>query len=127
MTMSKRIATGIVSAAFIGGTLALAPTAAQAAPAAPAADTRQSAAAGYDCGIEWYDGVAITKWGHSGKRVIEVQCLLTFHGYNLAVDGKFGQDTYNKVKALQKKAWPDDSSQWDGIVGKKTWAKLRAY
>lgn len=119
MRMGKAITTAVLSAALAGGTLAAAP----AALAQPAT----AAAANYDCGKVWYSGTALTKYGHSGNRVIEVQCLLWFHGYNLARDGQFGDITYSKVRAFQKKAFPNNSSEWDGQVGPKTWAKLRAY
>lgn len=35
-------------------------------------------------------------------------------------------NTYNAVVSVQKHAFPNDSSQWDGQVGTKTWAKLRS-
>ncbi|MET9150312.1 peptidoglycan-binding protein [Streptomyces griseoflavus] len=56
-----------------------------------------------------------------------MQCLLWLHGYNLARDGQFGDTTYSRVRAFQKKAFPNNSAEWDGQVGPKTWAKLRAF
>ncbi|WP_431995963.1 peptidoglycan-binding domain-containing protein [Streptomyces griseoflavus] len=118
MRMSKAITTAVLSAALAGGALAAAP-AALAQPATAAAD--------HDCGKVWYSGTALTKYGHSGNRVVEVQCLLWLHGYNLARDGQFGDTTYSRVRAFQKKAFPNNSAEWDGQVGPKTWAKLRAF
>ncbi|WP_157977480.1 peptidoglycan-binding domain-containing protein [Streptomyces triticisoli] len=119
MRIGKTITTAVLSAALAGGTLAAAP----AALAQPAASV---AATNYSCGKVWYSGTALTKYGDSGNRVIEVQCLLWFHGYDLARDGKFGDITYSKVLAFQKKAFPNKPAEWDGQVGPKTWAKLRA-
>ena len=39
-------------------------------------------------------------------------------------DGVFGEGTRKAVIAFQKLAFPSDSSEWDGVIGKKTWAKL---
>ena len=39
-------------------------------------------------------------------------------------DGKFGQETYTQVIAFQKRAFPNDPSQWDGRVGKNTLTEM---
>lgn len=39
-------------------------------------------------------------------------------------DGKFGGETYGAVLAFQRSAFPDDPSQWDGMVGRNTLAQL---
>lgn len=36
-------------------------------------------------------------------------------------DGKFGPKTEASTIAFQKKAFPNQKSEWDGIVGNKTW------
>ena len=41
-------------------------------------------------------------------------------------DGIFGNDTYSAVIKFQKKAFPNEPKEWDGIIGTKTWAKLLA-
>ena len=48
-------------------------------------------------------------------------------GAGLSVDGVFGQKTYEAVVRFQKKAFPYNSGEWDGVVGSKTWAKLFSY
>lgn len=42
----------------------------------------------------------------------------------LAVDGIFGDNTRRAVIALQRRAFPGQPSEWDGILGPKTWAAL---
>ena len=43
----------------------------------------------------------------------------------ITTDGIFGGGTKNAVIAFQKKAFPTDKKQWDGIVGSATRAKLK--
>jgi phosphatidylserine/phosphatidylglycerophosphate/cardiolipin synthase-like enzyme len=45
----------------------------------------------------------------------------------LEVDGKFGQLTYKAVISFQKRAFPGQWAEWDGVIGPKTWAKLDAF
>lgn len=45
----------------------------------------------------------------------------------LSVDGDFGNLTKNAVIAFQKQAFQNKPSEWDGIVGSKTWEKLFSY
>jgi peptidoglycan hydrolase-like protein with peptidoglycan-binding domain len=127
MTVStrKRMALAVTTMA-LGAGLAVAP----AANAAPA-HTAQNVGAGYSCG--YYSGTKLTKSGQTGSaaraRIKEVQCLIdwnTSYPKYLSVDGKFGTKTYKGVLAVQKKAFPHTRSEWDGQVGKHTWAKLRA-
>ena len=44
-------------------------------------------------------------------------------GYYIAVDGVFGQNTYNNVKVFQRwfNSWHSYQTAVDGIVGKDTW------
>src|SRR5690606_37171351 len=44
----------------------------------------------------------------------------------LKVDRDFGTMTLQAVKAFQQVAFPQDKREWDGIVGPKTMAQLRA-
>ncbi|MGX4694600.1 peptidoglycan-binding protein [Streptomyces sp. JNUCC 63] len=58
-----------------------------------------------------------------GEQVVEVQCLLIFHGYSPGrVDGLFGEHTEKAVKEFQRA----DGAAADGKVGPQTWALLRA-
>lgn len=56
------------------------------------------------------------KRGSKGKAVKVWQAIV---GVN--TDGDFGQKTYDATIAFQKKAFPNDKDEWDGIVGDKTW------
>lgn len=61
-----------------------------------------------------------------GNDVRWVQYALNKKGdYRLIVDGKFGEKTLAAVIDFQKKAFPDDPKEWDGIVGTKTRAVLK--
>ena len=60
------------------------------------------------------------KLGSHGESVKTLQTLLKSAGYNLQVDGIFGEITEEIVKLLQKKA----GLQADGICGSKTWDSL---
>ena len=42
-------------------------------------------------------------------------------GNDIKPDGDFGGLTKAATIRLQKRLFPDDESQWDGIVGEKTW------
>lgn len=41
-----------------------------------------------------------------------------------SADGFFGAKTQAAVNRFQRWAFPDDSSEWDGVCGKKTWSAL---
>ncbi len=61
-----------------------------------------------------------------GNDVRWVQVALNKKGdYRLVVDGIFKDKTLTAVLDFQKKAFPDDPKEWDGIVGVKTRAALR--
>lgn len=62
------------------------------------------------------------KLGDIGSKVSEVQKLLSLLGYDLIVDGHFGDRTLRSVKAFQKKV----NLTADGIVGSKTLEALKA-
>lgn len=57
--------------------------------------------------------------GSKGSEVKEWQNFLNSQGYNLSVDGDFGDNTYNATVEWQNK----NGLGADGIVGKNTWGK----
>ena len=57
--------------------------------------------------------------GSKGDEVKKWQTYLNTQGYNLSVDGDFGNNTYNATVDYQKK----NGLGVDGIVGKNTWGK----
>ena len=59
-------------------------------------------------------------YGSKGSDVTELQKLLNQNGYNLDVDGQFGQKTQAAVKDYQTK----NNLTVDGIVGSNTWGAL---
>ncbi|WP_328979829.1 serine/threonine-protein kinase [Streptomyces canus] len=76
-----------------------------------------------DC--TYYDGNGRTRLGDSGKRVQQVQCILTERGYSVGstgVDGEFGPDTESAVQAFQG----ERGLTADGIVAHDTWVALRS-
>ncbi|MEV0633882.1 protein kinase [Streptomyces sp. NPDC050619] len=71
-----------------------------------------------------YAGNGRTRQGDSGKRVLQVQCMLTKRGYGVGssgVDGEFGSGTESAVRGFQS----DKGLNIDGIVGHETWTALR--
>jgi N-acetyl-anhydromuramyl-L-alanine amidase AmpD len=64
----------------------------------------------------------MVKLGDKGIEVSEVQKLLSLLGYDLIIDGSFGDKTLRSVKAFQKKY----GLEQDGIVGDKTVTALKA-
>ena len=56
------------------------------------------------------------KKGMGGPSVIQLQEALNKNGYNIQVDGKFGNDTLKALKSFQRKS----GCQADGIVGPQT-------
>ncbi|MER6421010.1 serine/threonine-protein kinase [Streptomyces sp. NPDC001137] len=76
-----------------------------------------------DC--TYYSGNGRTRLGDSGKRVEQVQCMLTKRGYSVGstgVDGEFGSDTETAVRTFQT----DRGLKADGIVAHDTWGALRS-
>ena len=76
-----------------------------------------------DC--TYYRGNGRTGLGDSGKRVLQVQCMLTKRGYGVGstgVDGDFGAGTESAVRNFQS----DKLLDADGIVGHETWLALRS-
>lgn len=60
------------------------------------------------------------KYGSSGDDVRELQRRLNGAGYNVAVDGNFGNQTQQAVRDYQR----DKNLTIDGIVGSQTWGSL---
>ena len=56
------------------------------------------------------------KKGSKGKAVKIWQAII-----DVDIDGSFGAKTQAATIAFQKKAFPKDASEWDGVVGEKTW------
>ncbi|MFJ4199647.1 protein kinase [Streptomyces sviceus] len=73
----------------------------------------------------YYDGNGRTRLGDSGKRVQQVQCMLTERGYSVGstgVDGEFGSGTETAVRTFQNERGLDA----DGVVAHDTWVALRS-
>ena len=73
----------------------------------------------------YYAGSELTRFGDTGQRVVQVQCMLSKRGYGLGgggVDGQFGEGTRAAVRKFQRAKGLDA----DGMVGRDTWAALRA-
>ena len=70
---------------------------------------------------------ATLKQGSKGDGVKYLQWILKNKaGYGtLSVDGIFGPKTKENVIMFQKRVFPDNKKEWDGIVGAKTWEKLK--
>lgn len=75
--------------------------------------------------------------GSSGPSVAEAQGLLNRVDVNrraamqppidacpLNVDGRFGPLTRRATLSFQQRAFPGQPSEWDGVIGPRTWAKL---
>ena len=61
-----------------------------------------------------------------GEDVIALQNRFQSLGHNPGVvDGVYGPKTKAAVIAFQLDAFPTQTKEWDGIVGAKTWAKLK--
>ncbi|MFE6623667.1 protein kinase [Streptomyces sp. NPDC057740] len=72
-----------------------------------------------------YSGTELTTRGDKGRRVLQVQCMLTKRGYSVGgsgVDGEFGADTESAVRLFQS----DKGLAVDGEVGPNTWTGLRS-
>jgi hypothetical protein len=64
--------------------------------------------------------------GSKGDQVKVLQQKLNALGTMPALkpDGDFGGKTHTAVVAFQTKHFPDEKKEWDGKVGKKTWAAI---
>ena len=59
--------------------------------------------------------------GSTGAQVKTIQRIIFLCGKQISIDGEFGPVTKAAVIELQKKLFPSTSSEWDGVVGQKTW------
>lgn len=66
-----------------------------------------------------YAGVSLHRGMH-GVAVRRVQARLRALGWEIGVDGVFGQETHDVVRVFQRRRGLDD----DGIVGRRTWQAL---
>jgi hypothetical protein len=105
------------------GTESSTPTYAAPSPTGPPAEQPATPSWISDC--THYSGNGRTRQGDSGKRVLQVQCVLTKRGYGVGstgVDGNFGPGTESAVRSFQS----DKGLDADGIVGRETWTALRS-
>jgi eukaryotic-like serine/threonine-protein kinase len=101
------------------------PTASADTAPSPSGTHSEPATAPWISGCAYYYGNGRTRAGNSGKRVLQVQCMLTKRGYDLGgagVDGEFGSGTESAVRAFQS----DKGLGADGVVDRETWGALRA-
>lgn len=62
-----------------------------------------------------------------GDDVTDVEMKLADMGlYRGNIDRDYDTLTVAAVKAAQKRYWPDNPHEWDGVVGQKTWGRLFA-
>ncbi|MEU0113785.1 serine/threonine-protein kinase [Streptomyces bobili] len=91
------------------------------APSSPAAEP---ATAPWNTDCTHYLGNGRTRQGDTGKRVLQVQCMLSKRGYGIGdsgADGVFGSGTETAVRGFQG----DKGLTVDGIVAHDTWTALR--
>ncbi|MFF7313817.1 peptidoglycan-binding protein [Streptomyces sp. NPDC008137] len=121
--MLKRAGLSVATAAVLAGAVVPVGLASEAFATGAKARACKSSVDGTYCG--YYSGSAYTDRGDAGAKVKEIQALLIqHHGYSVGpkgVDGYFGAGTESAVKRLQK----GHGMKADGIVGAKTWDRLR--
>ncbi|MDX3573570.1 peptidoglycan-binding domain-containing protein, partial [Streptomyces sp. ID05-47C] len=91
---------------------------------APRSATTEPATAPWNTDCTHYLGSGRTRQGDTGKRVLQVQCMLSRRGYGIGdggADGIFGSGTETAVRGFQS----DKGLTVDGIVGHDTWTALR--
>jgi hypothetical protein len=91
----------------------------------PVSSSTEPASAPWVTECTYYAGKARTELGDSGKRVMQVQCILLERGYDIGgtgVDGVFGAGLEAAVSSFQS----DKGLAADGIVRRATWPVLRA-
>nr|WP_203689284.1 serine/threonine-protein kinase [Streptomyces sp. SID12488] len=91
----------------------------------PVTSTAEPASAPWVTDCTYYAGKVRTAIGDTGKRVMQVQCILTLRGYNIGgtgVDGVFGEG----LEAAMKNFQVDKGLAVNGIVKRATWDNLRA-
>jgi hypothetical protein len=91
----------------------------------PVTSTTEPASAPWVTGCTYYAGKVRTAIGDTGKRVKQVQCILSLRGYDIGgtgVDGVFGEG----LEAAMKNFQVDKGLAVNGIVKRVTWDNLRA-
>jgi predicted Ser/Thr protein kinase len=94
------------------------------ASSSPSSPPSEPAAPPWISDCTHYSGNGRTQQGDSGKRVLQVQCMLTKRGYGVGSTdpgGDFGSGTESAVLRFQS----DKGLDADGIVARETWAALR--
>jgi len=61
------------------------------------------------------------RFGNRGATVLKLQKTLKKRGHKIKADSIFGNQTRNAVLKVQKKAFPNNKREWDGIAGPKFW------
>lgn len=100
------------------------PTAGGATSEPASGGTSEPASAPWNSDCTYYNGNGRTGEGDSGKKVLQVQCMLTKRGYDIGssgVDGEFGAGTESAVERFQS----DKGLSVDGVVAHDTWTALR--
>lgn len=72
--------------------------------------------------VAFAEGYAKLQRGDRGTRVQELQTMLSWLGYSVTVDGKYGPATEQAVRAFQK----NQGLQQDGVAGNQTLGRLYA-
>ncbi|MGY0055987.1 peptidoglycan-binding domain-containing protein [Streptomyces sp. LZ34] len=111
MTITRRVAVALSALPLAALGAVVSPAAAQAVTAAAS-----TSAADY-CSEGWSQNHPTIRWGSTGNAVRHAQCKLGKWGRHVAIDGIFGQETYDATVSLQHECNIDD----DGIIGPKTW------
>jgi peptidoglycan hydrolase-like protein with peptidoglycan-binding domain len=91
-----------------------------AAPTASATTALPAATVAMAC--DGYTGSEVTRPGDTGRRVQEIQCLLTQCGYEVLTDGIFGSGLRSVVMRFQL----GHGLPPDGVVAPATWQALRS-
>lgn len=68
--------------------------------------------------------------GSKGLEVVKLQHNLIDMGFSLpkyGADGDYGAETKYAVTCMQKKSFPTEPKEWDGIYGPKTAAKVKEF
>ena len=97
-------------------------TAAPAPAPAPVAETKKTEATEKAVSVS----LKQLSQGSTGAQVKTIQRIIYVRGINskIDIDGDFGPITKTGVIDLQKKLFPNTSSEWDGVVGQKTWTAV---
>lgn len=90
--------------------------------------------AGVKSSTDKKDAVAlpVLRKGSTGSQVKKLQGNLNHVGIRvggekLELDGSFGSLTRSAVKLFQKKAFPNNSKEWDGSYGQRTYKQMLKY